>query len=241
MGLEGLVPPIVTRAEWEAAQASRTKQPVPTGATTEERLLLGVCRCSGCRKTLKVVRRRRADGSYVYSYFCKDASTAPCPRRAFVHCHTIEKYVTTWFKDALKRTPKVVDIVAAQSDLETAMKALKAAEDELGAFVEETAALNRELFRKGIASREKRVEAAQRSVRELSARVSTLPAGGPLARLWDGFGPAERREVLQGFLDRVEVDRGASGALDGHVRIYWADGTLAKISDEHERAGVAAA
>ena len=62
-------------------------------------------------------------------------------------------------------------------------------------------------------------------VRELSARVTTLPAVGSLAALWADLTPLERREVLQGFLSRVEVARGASDDLARCVRIFWSDGS----------------
>lgn len=68
---------------------------------------------------------------------------------------------------------------------------------------------------------------ARERVQQLSARQSRIPAGGSLSALWSGFTVAERRDVLAGFIGRVEVDRGASGGLAGHIRIFWTDGTLA--------------
>jgi DNA invertase Pin-like site-specific DNA recombinase len=73
---------IVPRDLFERVQASRTSRPVPPGETTADRILLGIARCAGCRHTLKVVRRPRADGSYAIAYFCKNAASEPCPDRA---------------------------------------------------------------------------------------------------------------------------------------------------------------
>ena len=55
--------------------------------------------------------------------------------------------------------------------------------------------------------------------------------------LWANFDSLERRDALAGFVERVEVTRGASSDLGGNVRIVWADGTLA----EHKERGRVAA
>jgi hypothetical protein len=53
--------------------------------------------------------------------------------------------------------------------------------------------------------------------------------GGSLSELWGGFDIERRRTVLRGFLDRIEVDKGASGGdLVGHIRIFWSDGSIAR-------------
>jgi hypothetical protein len=44
--------------------------------------------------------------------------------------------------------------------------------------------------------------------------------------------------VLGGFLDRVEVARGASGNLIKNINIVWSDGTIA---DDEPRVRMAAA
>jgi hypothetical protein len=60
----------------------------------------------------------------------------------------------------------------------------------------------------------------------LSGRLTRIPAGGSFSTLWSGFSPLERREVLAGFVDRIEIDRGARSDLAGNVRIFWSDGTI---------------
>lgn len=47
--------------------------------------------------------------------------------------------------------------------------------------------------------------------------------------------------MLRGFIDRVQVARGASRDLARHVRIYWSDGTLAEIARDEADARMAAA
>jgi site-specific DNA recombinase len=226
-------PPIVSRALWDAAQAGRKHQGPPPGETTKDRLLLGLARCAGCGKTLKVVRRPRADGSYAVSYFCKNAASRPCPERAFVHAEELDAFVADWFEQALASAPRMIDVVSAGRELEQAQAEQAEAEEQLYAYVENADTLDKILFQRGLSARQARVDETRERVRHLAARLTRIPVGGALPDLWREFGPAERREVLGGFLDRVEVSRGASAELGDNVRILWSDGTLA-----HEEAGV---
>jgi DNA invertase Pin-like site-specific DNA recombinase len=218
-------PAIVSLELWNAAQAGRVRQGAPPGETTRDRLLLGIARCAGCGKSLKVVRRKRADGSFVVSYFCKNAASEPCPDRAFVHA---DGFVAEWFERALATTPRLVDVVSAGRELEQAQAEQAEAEAQLHAYIENADVLDKMLFQRGLSARQRRVETAREQVGQLSARLVQIPAGGPLIELWRDFDPLERREVLAGFLGRVEVARGASANLRGNVSIFWSDGTVAK-------------
>jgi hypothetical protein len=72
------------------------------------------------------------------------------------------------------------------------------------------------------------VDEAVEKVGHLSARLTRIPAGGAFSTLWGDFDASERRDVLGGFIDRIEVSRGAgSDPLADHVRIIWSDGTIA--------------
>jgi len=235
-------PPIVTREDFEAAQGARTKRAVPPGATTRDRLLQGLARCGGCGRTLKVVRRSRADGSFVPAYFCKDAASEPCPERAFVRAENLDRYVEAWFVDALRSTPRMIDVVAAARDLEEAQAEQSTAEAELYAYVEAASTLDAGLFHRGLEARQGRVDAARERVRDISGRVATIPIGGRLSSIWETLDPSERREVLGGFLGSVVVRRGASEDLPHALTITWSDGSIAlDVVDDEQGAGVAAA
>jgi DNA invertase Pin-like site-specific DNA recombinase len=235
---EAAHPAIVSQELFDAANAARTVQPVPPGDTTKDRLLVGLARCRGCGRTLKTVRRKRADGSYVASYYCKNAASEPCPDRAFVHADELDAFVADWFAAALRNVPRMVDVVAASRDLEQAQAKLAKAQANLNAYNENEDAIDAVLFLRGLEARQKRVAEASERVRHLSARLHRLPTGGPLIALWENFDALERREVLAGFVGRVDVARGAHGDLPGHVRILWADGTVAR---DQGRVRVAAA
>lgn len=226
---EGAHKAIVSRELFDAVQATRTTEPVPPGDTTRDRLLLGLARCSGCGHTLKVVRRKRK-GGYVASYYCKDAASETCPSRAFVHADELDAYIEAWFTDALREVPRMIDVVSAGRELDEAQRELERLEKQLSGYVEGLKGVDSSdpvLYRRGYDAHQGRVSEAQERVRHLSARLTRIPVGGSLSALWGRFDAPRRRVVLRGFLDRVEVDRGASSDLAGSVRIFWSDGSIA--------------
>ena len=240
---ENAHPAIVPRDLFDAVQAARTIREAAPGALTRDRLLQGLARCGGCGRTLKVIHRpARLDGTRVASYYCKDAATDACPDRAYVHCEDLETFVVEWFERALRKAPNVVDVVAAGAELEQAQGDLAAAEKQLAAFVENADVVtDAAVFRRGVEARQQRVDEARARVQELSGRVTRLPLGGSLLDLWAAYAPPERRHVLDGFLDRIVVTRGASRDLKPNVRVFWADGTLALGPKAERRVRVAAA
>lgn len=229
---ENAHPPIVSRELFEAANAARTKRSVAPGVKTRDRLLLGIARCVGCGHTLKVVTGYGG----ALRYYCKDAATEPCPERALVHCEALDSFVGEWFRQALRETPRMVDVVAAERELEQAQHDRDKAEADLKKFVEEHSSLEAVFFQAGIAARQKRLDEARAKVQEASARTTRLPLGGSLIELWDRFTAAERRDVLAGFLGRVDVRRGPSADLEGNVRIVWADGSVAHLKQRVRKA-----
>jgi site-specific DNA recombinase len=232
--------PIVSSELFDQVQASRTTQPVAVGKTTRDRLLIGIARCAGCGKTLRVVRRARADGSHAVAYFCKNAATKACRARAFVHADELDAYVGDWFEEALRSAPRIIDVVAASRELQEAQATLERLRRDLDSYltivIDDPA-----VFQRGLDLRQRRVDEAEEAVRHLAARHARLPHGGSLIEIWDHLDALGRREMLAGFLDRVEVSRGASRDLAGHVRILWSDGTPADVADDDERVRKAAA
>ena len=240
IGVPGLLPAIVSRELWEQANATRTRQPVPPGERTKDLLLPGLVRCAGCGRTLKVVDGDGAGGVRVPRYYCKDAASQRCAHRALVHAEPLDAFVAEWFSEALREVPRMIDVMAAAEELEQAHAERDRAERELEAYVENTpASLDATVYRRGLDKRQAALDEARSRVAEVSTRVARMPAGGSLITLWDGFTAPERRDVLRGFIDRVEVSKGAGADLRGHVRVFWADGTLALAPEvvDHE-AGV---
>jgi hypothetical protein len=216
---------LVTPELFAAVQASRTIQAVAPGDTTRDRLLIGLAVCGGCGKTLKTLRRSRADGTYVVSYYCKDAAAKPCPERGYVHADELDAFVTDWFTAALKSVPRMIDVVATNDALEEARAELSAAESQLNAYVDKMDATARG-FRRGYDERERRVSEAEERVTHLAGR-STLAASLPPLAWWDRFDVFRRRTILAGYLGSVIVSLGASSDLEAHVQILWRDDSIA--------------
>lgn len=227
--------PIVARELFAAANATRTSRPVPAGKTTTDRFLVGLARCASCGHTLKVIRDAR---NGVVSYYCKHHG---CGMRAMVQAEPLERLVDEWFREALRHAPRLVDVVEQAKDLEDAQTEMEKAEAELVAFVEQASAIDPRLFHRGLQAREERAASARARVAEVSVRVTAIPAGS-LLTLWNDFDAAERRDVLRGFLDRIDVLKGGYTRPAGHVRIYWSDGSIALDGAEDQAdAGVATA
>jgi DNA invertase Pin-like site-specific DNA recombinase len=223
--IENAHPAIVTPELFAAVQASRTVEAVPAGDTTRDRLLIGLVRCAGCGRTLKVVRAPRAKGRYVVSYYCKDAAGEPCPERAYVHADELDAFVAEWFTTALENVPRMIDVVATNDELEEARAEKAAAEGQFNAYVEKVDATARG-FRRGYEARLERLNEAAERVQHLAGRSAVAASLPPLA-WWDRFDVLQRRAVLVGFLGRVVVTRGASSDLEGNVQIFWRDDSLA--------------
>jgi DNA invertase Pin-like site-specific DNA recombinase len=229
---EGAHQAIVDVKLFAAANVARTRRQVAPGALTRDRLLQSIARCAGCGNTLKVVHRPLADGGRVPAYYCKNQAKVECRERGFVNADALDDFVEKWFTRALSEVPRIVDVVAANRELEDAQSELVDAEAELAAFVETASALNAQLFRRGVEKRQRRVDDAHQLVSSRSADVVRLPAGGSLVDLWGNFDRPERHDVLVGFIDRVTVRKGASQDLLGSIEIVWSDGSVA----DHESA-----
>jgi hypothetical protein len=75
--------------------------------------------------------------------------------------------VTEWFEATLESVPRMVDIFSAGRELEAAQAERDRAEAQLVAFVEQADVLDARLFQRGLASRQKTVDAAVEEVRHV--------------------------------------------------------------------------
>jgi hypothetical protein len=81
-------PAIIERDLWDQVQAAHTPTPASKGALTADRLLQGLARCAGCGRTLRVLHRKRVDGTRVSAYFARTPQprAAPTGRTSTVTC-----------------------------------------------------------------------------------------------------------------------------------------------------------
>jgi site-specific DNA recombinase len=211
--------PLVSEAEWQAAQIARKK----TGPRTQkENLLTGIIRCAGCRYVMTPaetsVKRRSGKRHYLGVYGCRpEHAPGRCPSPSSITRKSIEPYVEDAFRSEMAGTR----LVAAQTDtkIEQAQDQLARLEAELATFAADTTvreALGEAAYHAAMQSRADGVVAARETLRSLSASRPILTG----VETWDSLSVDERRRILGGAIDAVFIRRG-SGADDRSL-IVWA-------------------
>jgi DNA invertase Pin-like site-specific DNA recombinase len=218
---EGAHEAIVTRAEFDAAQAVR-KSLISSrdGSVAAKALLGGLARCAGCGHTLKVTGSTdRKTGDRQAVYYCSGRyATGLCSERASARALTLDPYVEAEVLEALKREGGfVAEAVQANEKLVEAERALDDAEHELDLFITQPAlltTLGERRFLEGVEARQQVADAARSSLAELRTQatlITELPSGD-LLEAWPTLSVQEKRRLLHGFLDRVVLRRaGARG------------------------------
>jgi site-specific DNA recombinase len=210
--------PLVSEAEWQAAQITRKK----TGPRTQkENLLTGIIRCAGCRYAMTPAEtsvKRGSGRTYIAVYRCRpEHAPGRCPSPSSITRKSIEPYVEDAFRSEMAGTR----LVAAETGtkIEQAQDQLARLEAELATFAADTTvreALGAAAYHAAIQSRADGVAAARETLRSLSTSTATL-AG---VETWDSLSVDERRRILGGAIDAVFIRRG-SGADDRSL-IVWA-------------------
>ena len=97
--------PIVTRAEFDAAQAARSVLPTPELSLSSEALLKGLARCAGCGHTLKIAGNvDKRLGRRVPNYYCAGTyAKGHCTARASVSAAKLDPFVEEHVLAALHR------------------------------------------------------------------------------------------------------------------------------------------
>lgn len=219
--------PIVSRAEWEAAQGVRT---VATGRNGDGALLAGLVRCAGCRYVVKADTMRGRDGERLRIYRCRKHHPAgECPAPATIMGRILEPWVEARFLDDVG--PMLAEPEVSTEDLTEAVRQLEAAEYELAAFRDDTiiSALGKDGFAEGLQKRAQAVERARREVQALSARPAGTPdidmTPGELREAWPVLGVPERRAILTGAIDAVFIrangESGGQPAVVERALILW--------------------
>lgn len=210
--------PLVSEAEWQAAQIARKK----TGPRTQkENLLTGIIRCAGCRYAMTPAEtsvKRLSGRTYIAVYRCRrEHAPGRCPSPSSITRKSIEPYVEDAFLSEMAGTR----LVAAQTDTEIAQAQDQLAhlETELATFAADTTvreALGEAAYHAAMQSRSDGVSVARETLRSLSASEPIL-AG---VETWDSLSVDERRRILGSAIDAVFVRKG-SGADDRSL-IVWA-------------------
>jgi site-specific DNA recombinase len=213
---EGAHEPLVTRAEFDAAQGvkkSLLKQ--QDGSLASQAMLGGLARCAGCGHTLKITGNTdRKSGQRYPIYYCVGRyATGPCPARANARASLLDAYVEEQVLAALQAEDGLLaQAVAASEQIETAAREVAEAEHELDLFVDNPkllSLLGEKKFIEGVEARQRALDdarAALAEARSQSALAEEL-GDGDLLRAWPDLTIQERRRLMHGLLERVVVTR----------------------------------
>jgi site-specific DNA recombinase len=208
--------PLVTRAEFDAAQAvkkSLFKQ--HDGSVASKAMLGGLARCAGCGHTLKITGNTdRKSGERYPSYYCVGRyAKGPCLARAHARASHLDAYVEEQVLEALQAEDGLLaQAVAASEQSEAAARTVAEAEHELDLFVGNPkllSLLGEQKFLEGVEVRQRALDEAREALaqaRSQSALAEEL-GDGDLLRAWPTLTIQERRRLMHGLLERVVVTR----------------------------------
>ena len=208
--------PLVTRAEFDAAQAvKKSLLRQQDGSVASRAMLGGLARCRGCGHTLKITGNTdKKSGQRYPVYYCVGRyAKGPCPARATVRASLLDHYVEEQVLQALHAVDGLLaKAVAASEQIEAAARSVAEAEHELELFVNNPkllSLLGEQKFVEGVEVRQGALDEAREALgqaRSQSALAEEL-GDGDLLRAWPSLTIQERRRLMHGLLERVVVTR----------------------------------
>jgi site-specific DNA recombinase len=219
--------PLVSRAEWEAAQGDRH---VSSPRAGDGLLLAGLVRCAGCRYLMKPDHMRGRNGERLGLYRCRGRhASGKCEAPASILARVLDPHAEALFLDALVGDGPLAEAVEANVAVEKAIGALEAAEHELDAFLADTTlrqTIGEDRYRRHAETRAQAVEKAQAKLSDarqqsaLSGPLALTP--GKLADAWPTLTVAERRTLLTASVDAVFVRRTGNGVdVADRALVLW--------------------
>jgi site-specific DNA recombinase len=214
-------PPLVSLAEWEAAQATAKSPAVRAGGS----LLAGLIRCGGCGSTLT----RLSDGSRGYAnYRCRGRSAGGvCPEPTGISVSKADKFVTSAYlewvaAEGIRAHGRQVD-----AELSNAAAQLEAAQAELAAYAKTILArVNPEAFDAGVLERQRVIDETAAEVARLRRTASPALELRDVPGLWHELELPERRRLLAAAIDCVVCRRapvpGKGTPTVDRLMILWA-------------------
>jgi DNA invertase Pin-like site-specific DNA recombinase len=201
--------PLVSRAEWEAAQAA------PKSARTPRRadggaLLVGIIRCAGCGQPM--TREGSGKRGTWTNYGCQGRHAGGvCPAPTKISTARADEYVEGAFLEWIARERVALEATTATNDLDRMVAQLEAAETELAAYRDANlvSVIGRDAYVAGLTERARAVEDARRGLQaQHETDVSEL-LRVDLVEAWPTLTTAERRTILTAAIDRITVRRGS--------------------------------
>jgi site-specific DNA recombinase len=208
--------PLVTRAEFDAAQAT-TKSVFKQrdGSLASQAMLGGLARCAGCGHTLKITGNtdKRSGERYPLYYCTGRYASGPCSARANARASLLDAYVEEQVLAALQAEDGLLaQAVTASEQIDAAVRSVAEAEHELDLFVNNPrlfSLLGESKFIEGVEARQRALDEARETLaqaRSQSALAEEL-GDGDLLQAWPSLTVQERRRLMHGLLEQVIVSR----------------------------------
>ena len=220
---------LVTRAEWEVAQANgRT---VASPRKGDGLLLSGLVRCAGCRYVMKPDTMRGRDGARLGIYRCRGRHAAGrCFSPATVMARLLDPYVEEVLLDALGPNGPLAEAAKATEAVDAATLRVEDTSRELDDYLSAglVSVIGQERFRAWLEPRQQALDAARRELAE-ARQAALLPAinltPGSLREAWPTLSVPEKRHLLAAAVDAIVVCsvRGSGRAvpLQERTLVLW--------------------
>lgn len=212
--------PIVTLAEWNAANKARGVHPGRSGKGTG--LLSGTLRCGGCSYAMKPKMGRTRHGKDFLEYACKpDKAGGRCPAPASVKASVIEPFTLAhlfaFAKSATAHTRDDDDGSNLDTEIAAAEAERDAALDER--LAEALGGSDSDVYLRTVQTRQTRVDALleERAERDQEREPAEIEAD--LERVWDDLTLEDQRRILHSVFDSVFVWRTSEGGRNGKFPI----------------------
>ena len=219
---DGAHPPIVNRAEWEAAQAPRV---IPTPHGGEGALLSGILRCAGCRYLMKPDTMKDRHGERIRLYRCRGEHAAgDCTKRSSSLGQVIEPFVEKAFFDALGPGGILAQPIGEMFDIEEAQSRLKAAEYDHRTWRDEVSFKDIGVsdFQAGLIARQRKITDIEREIIAATTPPSQeLQDVITLREVWDEIPISEKRKILAAGIDAVMLRGSRKLALSERIVILF--------------------
>lgn len=213
--------PIVTLAEWNAANAARGVHPGRSGRGTG--LLSGLLRCAGCSYAMKPAMGKTRHGKAFLEYRCKpDKAGGRCPAPAAVKATVIEPFVVErLFEFAEGATGREGQADDQGTEL---AQALAEAEAELNAALDGRLAdalggAESDAFVRMVEKRHGEVELLREQLAQSEQARTAIEIEADLAGVWDDLTLEDRRRLLHSVFDSAFVWRTSARGRNGKLPI----------------------
>jgi DNA invertase Pin-like site-specific DNA recombinase len=214
--------PLVSFAEWTAAQHVRPGTTAPPGAGA---LLAGILRCAGCRYVMKPDRMRLRDGAHVRIYRCRGEHAAGrCRDRPAVMGRVIEPYIVGLFLDALDPGGPLAAPTTGTAENTVLRDAVDDARLEFDTWRDSVSivSVGRDTYLEGLRVRKERLDAAESAyMEEASRHLRGLPAPAELRAAWSTFPVDAQRRLLSAGIDAVMLRASRTLPIERRTLVLW--------------------